>query len=94
MRNGFINLKELLHNQNLIMHQDHHILIHSNINVCSVKTDAFTSDADKLELAKPLLKFDNNFGSWRLYNTKYMSYPKVKLMQIISLKATCINMKL
>jgi hypothetical protein len=35
----------------------------------SVKTAVFTIDADKLELAKSLLNFDTNIGSWRLSNT-------------------------
>jgi hypothetical protein len=51
------------------MFLNHQILTTNNINVYSVKTDAFTIDANKLELAKSLLKFNNNMGSWRVSKT-------------------------
>jgi hypothetical protein len=60
------------------MYLNHQILNHNNINVYSVKTDAFTIDANNLELAKSLLNFDNGIGSWRLSQVKDIAYPKVK----------------
>jgi hypothetical protein len=46
--------------------------------VYSVKTDAFTIDADNIELAKSLLTFDNGVGSWRVSQPDDIAYPKVK----------------
>jgi hypothetical protein len=64
LRNGFRYIKELLlQNHNLRMYNNHKILKDNNINVYSVKTDAFTIDANNLELAKSLIKFDNGLGS-------------------------------
>jgi hypothetical protein len=51
------------------------------MNVYSVKTDAMTIDANNLELAKSLLKFDNGIGSWRLSQVKDIAYPKVKFIK-------------
>jgi hypothetical protein len=79
LRNGFRYIKELvLQNHNLRMYNNHKILNYNNINVYSVKTDAFTIDANIFELAKSLLNFDNGIGSWRLSNTDDIAYPKVK----------------
>ena len=61
------------------MYLNHQFLTHINANVSSVKADAFTSDANHLELVKSLLNFDNNMGSGRLSNTDDISCPKVKL---------------
>ena len=41
----------------------------NSINVYSVKADAFTIGANTLELAKPLLKFNNRMGSCRVSQT-------------------------
>ena len=58
------------------------IITKSYINGYSVKADAFTIDKNNLELAKSLLKFNNNMGSWRLSNTNTddISYPKHKFI--------------
>jgi hypothetical protein len=45
------------------MYNDHQHLIHHHVAVYNVKTAAFTIDGDKKELAKSLLKLDNNIGS-------------------------------
>ena len=45
------------------MYKDHQTLRNNNINVYSVKTDAFTIDATNVKLAKSLLKFNNNMGA-------------------------------
>jgi hypothetical protein len=68
------------------MYNNHQILRNNNINVYSVKTDAFTIDANNLELAKSLLKFDNVIGSWRVSTTEDIAYPKVKFNQKMNLK--------
>jgi hypothetical protein len=79
LRNGFRYIKELLlQNHNLRMYLNHQILTTNNINVYSVKTDAFTIDVNNIELAKSLLKFDNGMGSWRVSKTDDIAYPKVK----------------
>ena len=62
------------------MYLNHQTLRTNNINVYSVKTDAFTIDANSLELAKSIIKFDNGIGSWRLSQTDDISYPKHKLI--------------
>ena len=81
LRNGFRYIKYLLlNNHNLRMCLNHQLSTNHNINVYSVKTDAFTIDANNLELDIPLLKFDNTMGSWRLSKTDDISYPNVKLM--------------
>jgi uncharacterized protein len=61
------------------MYLNHQTLKSKNINVYSVKTDAFTIDADNIELAKSLLTFDNGVGSWRVSQLDDIAYPKVKL---------------
>jgi hypothetical protein len=73
------------------MYNKHQILKHNNINVYSVKTDAFTIDANNLELAKSLLKFDNGIGSWSLSNTDDISYPKVNFAKQMNLKLKLTN---
>jgi hypothetical protein len=60
------------------MYLNHQTLKSKNINVYSVKTDAFTIDADNIELAKSLLTFDNGVGSWRVSQPDDIAYPKVK----------------
>ena len=55
-------------------------LTHTDMNVYSVKTDAFTDDDDELELDNSLLNFDNNMDSWRVSNTDYIAYPKQKFI--------------
>ena len=70
---------------------NHSTLKHNNVNVYSVKTDAFVIDADKIELVKSLLNFNNNtgslskddkakicLGSWRISKTEDIAFPKVK----------------
>ena len=87
LKNGFRYIKELLlQSHNLRMYLNHQTLINNNINVYSVKTDAFTVDADKIELVKSLLKFDNNMGSWRVSNTDDIAYPKQKLIKKLNIK--------
>ena len=63
------------------MYLNHQTLKNNNINVYSVKTDAFTIDKNNLELAKSLLKFNNNMGAWRLSNTDDITYPKNKFIK-------------
>ena len=74
----FRYIKELLllQNHNLRMYIDHQTLTTNNINVYSVTADAFTVDANKLELklelVKSLLNFDNGIGAWRLLQVEYI----------------------
>jgi hypothetical protein len=56
LRTGFRYMKELLlQSHNLRMYKDHQLLMNHHIYVYSVKADAFTIDADKLELANHYL---------------------------------------
>jgi hypothetical protein len=68
------------------MYLNHQTLKSKNINVYSVKTDAFTIDADHIELAKSLLKNDNGMGSWRVSKTDDIAYLKVKFSKTMNLK--------
>ena len=63
------------------MYLNHQTLANTNLNVYSVKTDAYTIDKDNLERGKSLLKFNNNMGSWRLSNTDDIAYIKHKLIK-------------
>jgi hypothetical protein len=92
LRNGFRYIKELLlQNHNLRMYLNHQILTTNNINVYSVKTDAFTIDVNNIELAKSLLKFDNGMGSWRVSKTDDIAYQKVKFSKNMNLKIKIPN---
>jgi hypothetical protein len=73
------------------MHNDHQHLITHNIAVYSIKTDAFTIYGDNIELAKSLIKLDNNIGSWRVSTTEHIAFPKVKRMRRIILKLEFLN---
>ena len=54
----YIYIKELLlQSHNLRVYLNHQTLTNNNTNVYAVDTDAFTDDADKLELVKSLLIF-------------------------------------
>ena len=65
------------------MYLNHQTLKHNNINVYSVKTDDFTMDANTVELAKSLLKFNNNMGSSRLSQTEDISDQNYKIINRI-----------
>ena len=69
--NGFRYIKELiLQHHNYKMFQDAKTLIKNNINIYSVKTDAFTildSDVDKVQA---LIIFSSERGGWRLSKTE------------------------
>ena len=65
--NGFRYIHELLlqyHNHK--MYTATKILTDKNIQIYSVKTDAFTIDKSNIEIAKTLLKFSLNIGGWRI----------------------------
>lgn len=82
LNNGFRHIKELLLQMHkLRMYLKHQLLTHNNTNVYSVKTDAFTIDATKIEIVKSLLSFDNGMGSWRLSQIEDITYPKHKVIQ-------------
>ena len=81
LRKGFRYIKQLLlQSHNLRMCVNHQTLNTTSINVYSVITDAFTFGANNLELAKPLLKFNNTMGSWRVSHTEDMYYPRPKFI--------------
>ena len=86
LKSGFRYIKELLlQSHNLRMYLNHQTLKNNNINVYSVKTDAFTIDKNNLELAKSLLKFNDNMGSWRVSNTD-IAYQKNKFIKKMNIK--------
>ena len=66
LTNGFRYIKELLMQRlNSNMHKDYKTLKDSNINVRSVKTDAFIIDMKNLDKAKTFIKFSTKRGRWR-----------------------------
>ena len=84
---GFRYIKELLlQSHNSRMYKDHQTLRNHNIDVYSVKTDAFTIDATNVNLVKSLLKFNNNMGAWRVSSTDDVSYTTYQLNKINNLK--------
>ena len=90
LKHGFIYIQELLlQNHNLRMYDKSPNFKQSQyINGYSVKADAFTIDKNNLELAKSLLKFNNNMGSCRLSNTNTddIAYPKHKFLLKMNIK--------
>ena len=78
------------------MYLNHQIFNNNNINVYSVKTNAFTIDEHNLELAKSLLKFNNTMGSWRLSHTNIdeISYPKHRFIKKMNIIVKIQNMAL
>ena len=72
LMNGYKYIKELvLQNHNYAMNTAYETLLENNINVYSVKTDAFVIDMFNLKKAKDLLKFSNAIGDWK-WNSKYI----------------------
>ena len=57
------------------MHKDYKTLKDNNINVHSVKTDAFIIDRKNLDKAKTLIKFSTRRGGWRAEDNKQVSPP-------------------
>ena len=80
LRNGYRYIKELLlQHHNFKMNQDFYKLIINNINVYSVKTDAFVIDSYNVEKAKQLLEFHNDIGGWKVsIQGEEINFPKVK----------------
>ena len=67
LRNGYRYIKELLlQHHNFKMNQDFKTLITNNINVYSVKTDAFVIDTCNEEKTKQLLEFHDDIGGWKV----------------------------
>jgi thymidine kinase len=63
---GFKYIKELLiQDHNFKMYKDYNTLRDNNINVYSIKTDAFTIKREDLQKAKELLAF-GGIGKWRV----------------------------
>ena len=57
------------------MHKDYKALKDNNINVHSVKTDAFIIDRKNIDKAKTLIKFSTKRGGWRAEDNKQVSLP-------------------
>ncbi|MFM7985629.1 MAG: hypothetical protein ACKPKO_40590, partial [Candidatus Fonsibacter sp.] len=63
--NGFRHIKEyLMQYHNLPVYETYNKLI-KNVDVFTVKTDAFVLRSSDLEKAYALIEFDNGFGTWR-----------------------------
>ena len=82
LRNGFIYIKELLlQYHNFEMYQDYLKLVENNVDVWSVKTDAFVIRREHLRRAKKALDFNEEIGGWRHEKGKKPLEPRVKLEQ-------------
>ena len=87
LTNGFRYIKELLmQRHNFKMHKDYKTLKNNNINVHSVKTDAFIIDRKNIDKAKTLIKFSTKRGGWRAEDNKQVSPPsdiyKIKVNEL------------
>ena len=82
LRNGFRYIKELLlQNHNFKLREAYDKLAGAGVTVHSVKTDCFTLKAEHADLAKQLLTFGKDFGSWRVSKTKDIIFPVETLQQ-------------
>jgi hypothetical protein len=67
LENGFVFIKEmLLQGHNFKMYEAYKKLWVADVNVISVKTDAFVIDPAHLELAQSVLTFSDKVGEWRI----------------------------
>ena len=80
LRNGYRYIKELLlQHHNFKTSQDFKTLITNNINVYSVKTDAFVTDTCNEEKTKQLLEFHDDIGGWKVSKQRdEINLPTVK----------------
>ena len=80
LRNGYRYIKELLlQHHNFKMNQDFKTLITNNINIYSVKTDAFVIDTCNEEKTKQLLEFHDDVGGWKVSKQRdEINLPTVK----------------
>ena len=80
MKNGSRYVKELLlQHHSFKMNQYFYKLISNNINVYSVKTDAFVIDSYNVEKAKQLIEFHNDMGGWKVSKQgEEISFPTIK----------------
>ena len=79
LRNGYRYIKELLlQHHNFKINSGFYRLISNNINVYSLKTDAFVIDECNVDKAKKLLEFSNNIGGWKVSKTEDIILPSVK----------------
>ena len=82
LRNGFIYIKELLlQYHNFKMYQDYLKLVDNNVDVWSVKTDAFVIRREHLRRAKNAIDFNEEIGGWRHEKGKKPLEPSGKLEQ-------------
>jgi hypothetical protein len=76
LKNGFRYIKELLLQiHNFKMFTDYNILKDNNINVFTVKSDAFTIKKEDLDIAKSLIPFSCEIGGWRMSKTEDIKFP-------------------
>ena len=76
LNNGFRYIKELLlQHHNFKMYNDYNTLLANNIEVFSVKTDAFTIKSTDLEHAEACIKFGKDIGGWRCSKNVDINFP-------------------
>ena len=67
LENGFVFIKELLlQGHNFKMYDAYKKLQEADVNVISVKTDAFVIDPEQIDIAKSVLTFSDKIGEWRV----------------------------
>ena len=82
LRKGFIYIKELLlQYHNFKLYQDYSNLVDNNVDVWSVKTDAFVVRREHTRRAKEALDFNEEIGGWRHEKGKQLLEPRGKLEQ-------------
>ena len=76
LTNGFRYIKELLlQNHNYDMYDTYNTLTKNNIEIFSVKSDAFVINKNHLTKAKKLITFNNQVGGWRAETDKEINFP-------------------
>ena len=76
LSNGFRYIKEiLLQNNNNDMYDTYNTLTKHNIEIFSVKSDAFVINKTNLTKAMKLITFSNQVGGWRAETDKEINFP-------------------
>ena len=84
LTNGFRYIKELLlllQNHNYDMYDTYNTLTKHNIEIFSVKSDAFVINKNHLTKAKKLITFNNQVGGWRAETDKQINFPTTLQIQ-------------
>ena len=77
-----------MQHRNCYLDGSYKLLTDTRVDVCTVKTDAFTIRQSQVETARELLNWEEGIGSWRLNRTDDIKIPIDELL--MALKANCL----